>query len=64
MSIIVNRVLAGERTAAGKAPPTTDSLTNLTVSELRAICTDEGIDAPKRARKVDLIAAIGAHRGR
>ena len=39
MSIIVNRVLAGERGAAGKAPPTTDSLTNFTVSELRAICT-------------------------
>lgn len=63
MSIIVNRVLAGERLAAGKAPPATESLADLTVSELRVMCADEGIDAPKRARKADLIAAIEAHRG-
>lgn len=64
MSIIVNRVLADERNAVGKAPPTTESLDGLTVGELRAICADEGIDVPKRARKADLIAAIGEHRGR
>ena len=64
MSIIVNRVLADERNTVGKAPPTTEPLDGLTVGELRAICADEGIDVPKRARKADLIAAIGAHRGR
>lgn len=63
MSIIVNRVLAGERPVAGKAPPSTNSLDDLTVGELRTICADEGIDVPKRARKADIITAIEAHRG-
>ena len=64
MSTIVNRVLADERHIVGKAPPPNDSLEGYTVGELRAICADEGIDVPKRARKADLIAAIGVHRGR
>lgn len=63
MSVIVGRVLAGERTTAGKAPPSTDALNDLTVAELNAICADEGISIPRKIRKADLIAAIEAHRG-
>lgn len=64
MSIIINRVLASGRAPTGNAPPSTDDLSSLTVSELRSVCAECGIAMPRRTRKADLIAAIEAHRGR
>lgn len=42
------------------AAPASDAadLASLTVSELRALCAERGIDVPKRARKAELVAAL------
>lgn len=42
----------------GKPRPPEPELATLTVSELRALCAERGVDAPPRARKADLVAAL------
>lgn len=36
------------------------ALEDMTVAELRALCEERGIDAPKRAKKAELLELLGA----
>lgn len=40
------------------AAPEGPAYAAMTVSELRALCADRGIDVPSRARKADLVALL------
>ena len=41
------------------AEPEVVDLAALTVAELRSLCEERGVDAPRRARKADLLAMLG-----
>ena len=45
-------------TQAGGSAPNED-LTALTVAQLRELCDERGIDAPKKATKAQLVALLG-----
>lgn len=50
---------AGWRRADATEQPEPVDLSGMTVAQLRALCAERGVDAPKRATKAQLVQLLG-----